>query len=468
MVISWKGRLSVISTVLSDGSELIWTNSIWSRAGKAVTNGVFTVTNAYLASLPISRLQELELLYTEANDIISSEHRPAVLTTELRPIVTSIIGGIDWVEFCNFCIETGLLRLEAGVKESLDDKDKVEQTYFTEQYNELVYMSELLKLLMPIFGSFDMLSNKILGKDKINQATLDLYRDTYIPSLQPYVTLTAYVEFFTNSRVKNANFNLIRGIGENELHDYVFSLVVLKKVITFDSTNPELSIVRNVYNIAKQTCGTLSTNGPINRKIHDDTGDEIPVADRYRVYHSQPMLISVLAGHYTRDIHRYAKAIEPGIDLELVDQYKAMVADKVTLEPYIVSLVALVINKVAFAKSLMIMENREFETPLAVAAAVLDHRGFKGLAAILTVKPTERDMFKVSALPTKNFDSIDAEIVGKLSVMYPFTGVNPIGVPYIEHFSEAIHRNDWDIPRAVYSNIPNELGLLLIKRGAEK
>ena len=244
----WDNNNSSVLVYLKDDKTLVFTANAWSRSRLAdrvfyhndkedadsdgVTLDIFSVINRYLLTLDENTLDRMEQLYLEIYKVLDNDiENINVFNISLNKLISDLMFCINWNHFTNWCYHYGDLNLSIGFKESLAETDKHETTYFTKDYAELVFLSVLLKLIMPIWGMYFSLTVNMLGKERTPIHAIDLIRNDYTENNAAFIKLENHAAHYVEKNISAAGFSIVGDISLDELPEYLLSVALWKKVI---------------------------------------------------------------------------------------------------------------------------------------------------------------------------------------------------------------------------------------------
>lgn len=467
MHLAWNNERKVIVMTFASGDVLEWPGTAWSRAGKHVTEDMFEPINDWFATRQAEDIDRFEQQYRKIYARFTEKAiEPQTFTTEMRKLVRPLFKMVDWDMFKTWCLISGGLHTENGKKDSLDEKDRAGITYFTEEYIDLMCFSVLLKLIMPIWGIYHKELDKIIGKDHLHMKAVDIIMVPELTRLSPWKKLDDYVHHFAELRITKEGFSLTKGIGKDEIPDYLFALALIKKVVIYNVRSKDRSIVTDVYHTLNERCRDVNKPG-VNQKrwVDERKGDEISIVDQYKIIGRIPPGVSVLTQHFLDNMKEAVASIDPSIPKNAVLEMRRRMPPDLDPMDYHVTISGLVLNDVLGARSLMLVNEQQFFNAIAIAATILEHKGYKELALLLTTKPMTRDIYEInfSDMTGRTFTSLPKDVIEQLQEIYPFQsqGSNP-GMAFIEKTVKVISRYEWAVDYEPFNDIRLALARLLI------
>lgn len=465
-----------IQSPSSDGI-IHWQCGLWSRAGIPHGDKIFTVLNEYWAKLPKENVKAFEQIYYEIHeyfdDVLCGKGLSADNTVlELRSYVKRlfVLFG-DFELFRNWCVAIGRVYLENGIKDDYGPEDKIDLTYLTNEYTDLVTYSVMLKTVMPIWGQFEQMFKSVVGSNHIHLRIFDIIDIPENTDLDPYTRLTHYVESYSMDRIRDTSSSLMTGISPDQIPTYLTSLALIKKIIIFDPRDTSRSIVTNMYHLLNERCNDVIKQQPKPFKTGNDDDNDTTISDAYR---SRPMLNpahTVMYEEYLTDPISVLKSIEPNADPGRYEYYysRFSVRNKINLN-LCASIVGAVVKKVMSPKMIMILKFEDNHKLICIAATVLEYWGFDLLANVITSTPREKeyDTITLSSATARSFNLLTKELSTELNSIYPhFETPKSPGHLAIDSILRTLQLNEWDIPNSELCDFRNALARLFIRTGRD-
>lgn len=473
MRFSWNINEVCIETSFNDGSVLKWTAVEWSKTSN-FSYELFTPLNRYLALLPQATLLSMQDLYEQAHVLLTDVTDSTETLDKLNKVTGAIMDSVKWDHLHFWCITVGRLFLEPGVKEELDDKDRREITYFTREYEDLMVASVYTKLIMPIWGEFHKELKKVLGKHFTQLRAIELIRTPTTVKLPFWTKLDNYVRSFADLRITSTGFSVLSQIGTEEIPDYLFAIAIIKKVVIHDPClrGPEVkSIITNIYNFLNDSCVDISRNKPRDKKRIDESGEEVAIANRYKMVERINRGAMTLIELECEDITRLAQLIEPTVTVETLEYYKRRLDLTFDITDMHLMICGVVVNEVIGTTTMSIIGYAHVLNVITSVASALHHRGYDDLALLLTCTPAPRDPTRMSISGNTGlaFTPISNVSVDNLKNLYPHISVdkNP-GLVFVETIGRELLRNNWPIDHPLFPNVRNRLSDMLFEFGTSK
>ena len=468
----------MVTAVFTDNSSLEFPCNDWSRGRikhnviyqddteKEVSPDVFNCINNYWAQQPQEKIDSIEELYKEIYCIMMVNTDVHEINKLLHAAIYTLMETFAWHDFALWCKLHGNLNLEIGQKDSLRENDSFETTYFTKDYENLVFFSVVLKAIIPIWGMYFNLMKATLGKDYVYIAGLELIRNPYTEANPAFQKLEEHVGIITKNSIKVTGFSVTSDIGMEEIPNYMFALTLWKKVCIFDGRAARQSIVSDVHAILKDKCRRVNTGGPNQKKIMNEQGEDISIVDTYKIVQRIPPAIEVAVTVYL-STPEFALHVEPTINLTTVKQVRKAISKELVITEFYIPILAAVCGKYIGNRNLYLIKYESILDVIAVASVALAQWGYPVISQLLITIPVPRDIYSITYSGNKTQLPITAENLNKLNTIYRHCGNINHGIKLIERIIKEINAYTFEIKQGNIENLTNELAALLIAAAEE-
>jgi hypothetical protein len=471
MRLEWKDELSVTVITLSNGEELVWECKTWQRSrikhklvyhddlSELVSPDIFRCINSYLSILPIDNILSIEGCYKEIYYLFENKPDLNLFNKQLNNLIYRILVNINWEHFRVFCLNEGNLNLSVGIKTHLGDKDSSLLTYFTKDYENLVVFSVLLKLIMPIWGSYCSYLEEDLGIDYVLINSVDIIRNSYIENNPAVIRLENYVNVFTKDKIKTKGYSINTDISTEDVPAYMLALVLWKKVCIFDPRAHDKSIIRDVHDLLKDKCERVTKGGPNNRSKVNERGEEISIADTCKVAQRVPPMVEVALNHSIRDL-----PLHLGLSsyIEEINKLDSSISRAFEKREFHASIISLLTKDILGIRSFDLLDINSLLYTISTCSVLLNLWGFKTLSLLLITIPIERDIYSFDANNTNAQTNISLEIQNRLNSIYKFVFPLQPGLRLIESVCKEVNMFSWNIKEGSIESLSTEIAELII------
>ena len=254
---------------------------------------LFKYVNQYLNSLSMNQQNMLFNLYKQARDVLTRTEEHDDLVIGLRAIITKIL---DFREFSVvhrwLRINTDLVnpvKVEETFVEDAAGRNKQSKTYIRSEYEELVTLTFLFRMLLPIYGEFIARISAYTDATSKEMIAFNLASMSDIMESTAMVRLVSFVE---NTIPKDTNKSpaLIDGISSEDYDKWLLALVVMRRLIVgaLQDTGDGATLVSLIYGyIVYRASNNTSFGGFIKDKKHPNAApndiNELSSWEEYRI-----------------------------------------------------------------------------------------------------------------------------------------------------------------------------------------
>lgn len=463
---------------LNVASPLIFNCNTWKISAKQrepvevndldepIVTDIFITMNNYFTTLDDSTRATLYHLYKEIYNLLDSEMHIVELNMVLNTLVNQLLECINWERFTQFCFHYGDQNLEIGRKDILNETDRHEITFYTKDYQDLVFFSILLKMIMPIWGMYCNIAKNVLGSERVFMHAVDLIRGNYVDNNPAFIKLDNFVSIYVDNNVKSAGFSIMGDLGVEELPDHMLSFILWKKVVIFDGRSKTRSIVQNIYNLLKDRCERISKEGPKQKGAEDTSSqkgssEDPTIGETYKIIQRVAPGISVIVSHcIMRD--DFINHIDPNISDKTLRYMNKRLNSEMIVREFHLPLLSLICGHAIGKRNVQLVSYIPLFTkliPISAAAALT--WGFPTIADILIDTPSERDTSLISGI-SKVQTPIHAGTQKELNEIYKFAGVINPGNKLIEATVREVVSLVWNFENGSLENLTNEIAQLII------
>lgn len=469
MILEWVNSISVVRVHLSDRTELEFPAKAWNRSrlkvkvqydedsNEEVSPNIFNTINLYFSQQPRDKILKIEQLYRNIYETLEVEDDVTTLNSTLNKLIYDLFCMFEWSSFAMWLIIHGELNLSIGAKDSLGEKDTLEITYFTQDYENLVFFSVLLKTIMPIWGMYHNNMAKVLGKDRVLLSAVDLIRNPYTDENPAFVRLEKYAEDFSADRIKVNGFSIASDISTGEIPDYMLAFALWKKVCIFDGRVQAKSVIRDVHAILKDRCARIETAGPTQKIFENSSGEEISIVDTWKVVQRVPPAIEVIVTH---SLHDLPAQLDPDLKLTDINDIRNKIPSNLVIRDFHIPIVAAVCGHIVGNRDLLLVMHEVLLDIIAITAAALAKWEYPALSSILVATPKIKNMYDLSLNNNTSQIPLTADNIIALKALYKYAGDNNPGLKLIENTIRVVNTLAWDIPGI--ETLTNELARLLL------
>ncbi len=469
--------MNIIESTFLSGDQLLWDASSWDRSTSIsqqtyyhynpdtlITSDIFEPINGYLKILPIDRILQLETIYKQIYLELDNEVFTILeLDKKLYTLVLNLLQLIDWEHLREWCLSSGNLNTDIGVKDILADNDAIETTYFTIDYENILVFSVLLKLVICIWGQYYLITKDLIGKDQALLHCIEFIKNPIILNNLAYIKLQNYVSNQTNNIIKKKNvdkgFSLLNDIGGDEIDEYMLALVLWKKIITFDGKVINRSIIGNVFQIIKDKLERLSKYIPKQKRISAKNGEEISCDDLYKIAQKLPPATEVKINHYIeKHLAEYLQ-----VDNDRVEGILIKLDYKLEILDFHIAITNILVNNILGTRSLLLANYKSLVRVIVITSLKFEELGFISLAELLLLVPKEKEIHSIS-FTNVSIEQLPIPVttLNELAEIYSHVAVVNPALLQITKIIKFINQYQWEFVNGSINKVSQELASLII------
>lgn len=468
------------SAVISHGDrELQFSIKFIDKANLTVDVDIFEQINSFWLTMPVEQQDLVFDTYKRLREVFNSCWNNDDLPGMLTPLVAELTGLHDLEKIRYWMDYKSDLQLPPRLDEKFVEQHQSsytrDKTYLKEDYQQLVALSIAIRTMIPVWGEFVSRTEDDSGTQwKEYWAYLLLEKSTLMTS-PAMMKLKMYVDSNVNTDKVNT-IAILKGISSSDFPTWVTGLVVVRRLGFGDirGVNPMIHLVTQISGFITTVLSgqesRFKSAGMVKPKIIEgqgssDSESNLSKLEGVKVKELVPAGNIVPIDVYTDDIPALAKKLCPSLDMSLLkaslESVKVMQNEKIW--PVQRSLIRLLISDEVSTKGAMYLDHLKLVKLMAVAQAILWHRGMYDLAVLVSAI----SVTKVDVSSMEGRARIPKELLAVLDAQYPHPrrgtgkkadkGKNP-AVVAIEIIEEALSSNIWrpTLPTEWLQKLPNQ------------
>lgn len=379
--------------VLHSGETLGFNASVFHKKSFSREYDVFSEVNAYIKELPRSSQDKLFEIYSRAYKGFDYMLDPAELHEFITVCIRDLVGMIKLDN-----LELWLsLRPEIMIPESvkllppdpMDNVKSVGKTYTVADYYPLLALSMFLRFLIPIWGEYVASIRKNTDVDKKEFIALQLLNGTGVLESKAIERLRIYIREVTASSDNQDWEKVISGFSTEDIGFQLLAVVCFRRLCTADlrGSDPSTQVVAQIWKFSVQKSYGSPVSGIEIKEVREgeDSAADRSGLEGYRRRTDISLGNIAEFEYYFSFPHAIARHIDPTVPLELVDQALATAKQIEVTEIGDVQLaIAGELIKDQITPYSLYHTVDLLPNVLAACEAVLWHRGFKYLSAVVT------------------------------------------------------------------------------------
>lgn len=395
---------------------------------------VFDFINWYWSKLPEAKQDRIFTVYQDMRKALDETAQGEFNDEAMRELVTRMIDLHPIHELKAWITQQGIIgwpderELPRHYEQASSLKYPREKTFILDDYQNLLAFILQIRTVVPLWAEFGFHHKETIAKvygDMVRMRFLDNSQALETPG---YIKLVEYSKAMIATKSGASKSAVMDSLSTEEYPDWVLANVIFKKLTTqsFRPADPNdrsafvvKHICSHINELLKQSerdFGTpteKSDNGP-------DSSDE-NLRSRFETIQARapmPAGDEAFIRWYMKDLQRLAQAVEPGIPKGLVNDFIRMFSfGDFTPEDPQITLMLWVLAPVISPRSEESLTIMNINQGIAVASAVLWHRGHRQIAALLCSQSTGANMS--DTLMLSGAGRLPKAIYDRLAELYP-------------------------------------------------
>lgn len=318
---------------------------------------------------------------------------------------------------------------EVKVTNEIRESYSREQTYLRSDYMKLMALALGLRLMIPVWSEYILRTKVEAGTEYKEFYAFRLLYRTNLMSSEAMVKFKEYVLRCIPQEKSKAS--IVGGVSSEDFPEWVTAQTIIRCLCTRDvrGVMGGTTLVQYIYNNVRErvkrsenSFGGAIRDKPLGTDKSGDDEGRTSVIEAYKVREEIPGGEIAYLQWVLSDPMQVAYQLQPDIDLKLVKSAlktsKAGFSNNVCKEPQ-VTLLQYIIAPIATPRAIQHMPRSVVESLLAVAQAVLWHRGHHVLAGIVTAVESRDSDLMINSVGGGG--RIPKELADEITLLYPFT-----------------------------------------------
>jgi hypothetical protein len=426
--------LSEKSTViLSHGNEQIsWNISMLARTRNEENLDRFKELNGYWARLPEKRQDEIFKVYTDIKDVLHSSSDQNAVALRLQPLVAKLFKLNPMDEMATYLAIYEDLKIPSNIHEhydsSGDSRNSEQGTYVTKQYRDLVTMSVTLRIMVPVWGDYIAITERLAGTTFKEFIAMQLLAHAAIYNSDTMNRLREYIQ--ARLPPETPKEVIFQGISSEDFPDWILARILTRRLVVADLRGNDVkkSLMPFLHSFIEGMVNPKRNNftSMIKEKTLEAGGStedsNLSILEGYR---PRAELTAGNIAHmatYTRNAERMAKRICPDLPEELLAyslrSSKALLTQMIM--PVQLSLASWILRPVLPVRALPYFRKVDVVRCIAVAQALLWHRGHYELAGLVS-GVAQQNQGVHHQRSTGSRGRIPTELIDEIHRLYPYS-----------------------------------------------
>ena len=426
----------LVAVISHDDERLEWDLSAFNKKALAC-NAIETHINLYWSQLPGFQQQKIFEILKRIREVFETVADTSGLLIALLPLIKQLLAEYDlrkmreWVS-----LRTDIVVPSASIDDHYVQTDEKpftrDRTYIRSDYLELIALSLILRVMVPIWGEFIMRTRKETGTDFKEFHAYALLSQTILMDSPAIQKLKLYINGNLQDE-KPMNNVIIGGISRDDYPTWLLASIVVRRLSVGDVRGVEqnTNLVVTIHNDLTQKNNAMggSSFGPlINNKLFegDDSNEHgISRMENFKIkaMHSAGEIVAI--EHYMSDPYAVAQHLSPGLNPGLLSQFlESSAALKNTrLWPGQIGLAQWVMAPVIPPRGMYHLDKVNTLKAFAVAQTYLWQYGHKALACLLSALASD-NLVSFHQTGMGSMSRINRDQVEELEKLYPYNQVS--------------------------------------------
>lgn len=396
----------------------------------------YAQVNNYVSRLSADEQSIIFRLYAEA-EYVFMKGSPQSVITGIKEIIRELVDVHFSPERISDIVLSDNnvnipLEFATSYVDSIERSGTREQTYLRSDYAQLVVAVVTLRVLLPIWGMFLSRLSKSSNQEYNEYRAVKLLDGTRFWNGPAMTKLRTMVGIIT-SRSKDRYRSLLSGISNEDFPEWMFTLVVMKRVSVGDirGTDSYINLVKLIHKYVSEKADGDNSPGPNQikgkkppKEDESDPDAKLSVAERFKIKYDLSIGELATIEFFLSDPHAIARLLDPSIPDEVWNDllpdalYTAEeLMSRNIVKPQI-TLLRWIMSPVIAPKAILYASKPTVVGLLAVAQCLLHLRGHYELSILITSTPDTSEEFSISAADVKG--RTDSDLVKYVEEQYPY------------------------------------------------
>lgn len=419
-----------------NGKRIVSEGSIFDRTPFPSTGELFMDINAFWQTLPDATQDKIMRIYTDIEETFLTTFNDFRLHERIVALVAELYSCWSYADLSRFVRLHCNVVIPNEIQTGMGDYSSSDRTYLRDDYVGLICLVTALRPMIPVWNLFVRESKKTSGTHFKEFMAMGLINHTELIQTPDYDKLQRYVRMNVDT-TKITMSAIVAGIGSAELEDWVFGVVLIRKVCVgvvmhkrpdgqlFSVYNSSTNIVSNIFRQIETTLASLDRkfDGQVRKKpdgmeYRDD--DKESQAEKIIVKQQINDYKFLLAGKYAKAVTSARQNIDPTLPADLVDMCVNHLRRNNNYLPTDgqIALTQWAVDAALKARFIPALEQPERVNMIGLAQALYWHWGFYDLALLLTATPSVMDDDMVFG--TESRSRVTVEQFRILKEQYPY------------------------------------------------
>jgi hypothetical protein len=392
---------------------------------------VFRIINLYLQTLSVNKQAEIFEHFAKIRYDLENIWDKNTLYSKLSAVVSSLYSLFDFDTVKEWILKNiNIPNLEANFsgtyEPSMDDSGSRDQTYLRSDYTDLVTLSVLLRLMLPIWHEFIERTKKEYGNSFKEYYAFRILRNSNLYHCRAMDKLVTWISFPITAHLDDSQL-ILSGISSEDIPQWLLALVVIRRLVIgkIEGADQNVHLITYIHKFVIRKIQTSKLSGsdmirPKKTRTDDENEDKESSLDRYKIKYNVAPGEVVEMEFALSNTDNLIKMLAPQLDMKLVETNLQTVQrlQQVNLIDEQIILLSWVTSKVISTKGILYLNKSFLLNIMAVAQAIYTDMGYPAIGFMLTAYPVKTVDYLLTTTDGKS--RVPKEIIDDLSYHYPF------------------------------------------------
>jgi hypothetical protein len=404
------------------------------RNAEAPNSAVFDFINWYWSQVPEAKQDKIFAVYQEMRKALDETAQGEFNDDTMRDLVTQMIDLHHYKDLKDWITQPGIIgwpdekELPRHYEQASSLKYPREKTFILDDYQNLLTFILQLRTIVPLWAEFGFHHKGTIAKVYGDMVRMRFLDNSHVLDSPGYIKLVEYSRAMIVTKSGASKSAVMHSLSTEEYPDWVLANVIFKK-LTIQSFRPVDSTDRSAF-VVKHICSHIAEalnqserefSTPTEKADLSANDSDENMRSRFETVQARAAMpngdISFIRW-YMSDLKRLAKALEPSIDVKMVNDFSSMFSfnDFIPQQPQI-TLMQWVLAPIISPRCEDSLKLININQGIAVASAVLWHRGHKQIAALLSSQSSGANIS--STLVLSGVGRLPKTIYDRLSELFP-------------------------------------------------
>lgn len=423
------GLMKNVISMEHQGEVITW--SIKTYRSLVVNKNLITDINHYWSLLPMESQTEIFRIYKSIYNAFEEIELVKRLDIRLTELVSQLFEYHKFEDIVDYYNKHSKIKLPSTLKDTYASRHTRELTYLRHEYYELVCLTIVMKVMIPVWGSYVGEIGSETGSYYKEYRAAGLLRDANVVKSHAYERLMEYITTYWNGNTDaHSSAAIVAGLDDNQVPNWLMGNVLVRHIATgeliqLDNPIEPQIIITSIFNYIDHLSKTMDKQfgGQIREKgLENQPGDDdnTSVAENYKI--KQEISEGIIVAH---EVHLMTKleSILNRLDStcpveklqETIDNFNNNFKGNFVVYPLQLAITQWVLDPIVTARILKYVKFEALINAYHVAYTLLQHWGYKHVAILMYAQQTRTNVMSNVVRRQVTDEQLD-----KLVELYPY------------------------------------------------